>query len=51
MVDSALNRLLNLKYAKDWKARAQGKRLHSLAIFDMDDAGLVGPDGLVHEDA
>jgi hypothetical protein len=51
MVDAVLNRLLNLKVAKDRKGRAPNKPLLVLAILDLVEAGLVGPEGLVHKDA
>jgi predicted restriction endonuclease len=51
MVDAALNRLLNLKVAKDRKGRAPNKPLLVLAVLDLVEAGLVGMDGLVHKDA
>ena len=51
MVDSVLNRLLNLKVAKDRKGRAPNKPLLVLAILDLVEAGLVGPEWLVHMDA
>jgi len=51
MVDAVLNRLLNLKVAKDRKAMAPNKPLLVLAILDLVEAGLVGMDGLVHKDA
>jgi hypothetical protein len=51
MVDAALNRLLNLKVAKDRKGRAPNKPLLVMAILDLVEAGLVGADGLVHKDA
>ena len=51
MPDAVLNRLLNLKVAKDRKGRAPNKPLLVLAILDLVEAGLVGMDGLVHKDA
>ena len=51
MVDAALNRLLNLRVAKDQKGMAPNKPLLVLAILDLVEAGLVGPEGLVHKDA
>ena len=51
MVDAALNRLLDLKDAKDRKGKAPNKPLLVLAILDLVEAGLVGPEGLVHMDA
>jgi putative restriction endonuclease len=51
MLDPQLNRLLNLKVAKDRKGMAPNKPLLVLAILDLVDAGLVGADGLVHKDA
>jgi hypothetical protein len=51
MVDALLNRLLDLKVAKDRKGMAPNKPLLVLAILDLVEAGLVGADGLVHKDA
>jgi putative restriction endonuclease len=51
MVDAALNRLNRLKVAKDRKGMAPNKPLLVLAILDLFEAGLIGPDGLVHKDA
>ena len=51
MVHAVLNRLLDLKVAKDRKGRAPNKPLLVLAILDLVEAGLVGPEGLVHKDA
>ncbi len=51
MVDALLNRLLNLKVARDRKGMAPNKPLLVLAILDLVEAGLVGIDGLVHKDA
>ena len=51
MVDAEMNRLLNLKVAKDRKGVAPNKPLLVLAILDLVEAGLVGADGLVHKDA
>ena len=51
MSDSSLNRLLNLKVAKDLKGMAPNKPVLVLAILDLVEAGLVGADGLVHKDA
>jgi hypothetical protein len=51
MVDAVLNRLLNLKVAKDRKGMAPNKPLLLLAILDLVEAGLLGVDGLVHKDA
>ena len=45
MVDAVLNRLL------DRKGRAPNKPLLVLAILDLGEAGLVGPEGRVHKDA
>jgi hypothetical protein len=42
MVDTVLNRLLNLKVAKDRKGMAPNKPLLVLAILDLAEAGLVG---------
>ena len=50
MADAALNRLLNLKVARDRKGMAPNKPLLVLAILDLVEAGLVGPGGLVHKD-
>jgi hypothetical protein len=41
MADAALNRLLNLKVARDRKGRAPNKPLLVLAILDLVEAGLV----------
>jgi hypothetical protein len=49
--DAVLNRLLNLKVAKDRKGMAPNKPLLVLAILDLVESGLVGMDGLVHKDA
>ena len=51
MVDVVLNRLLDLKVARDRKGRAPNKPLLVLAILDLVEAGLVGTEGLVHKDA
>ena len=51
MVDAPLNRLLSLKVARDRKGMAPNKPLLVLAILDLVEAGLVGPEGLVHKDA
>ena len=51
MVDAVLNRLLDLKVAKDRKGKAPNKPLLVLAILDLVEAGLVGPEGLVHKDS
>ena len=51
MVDAVLNRLLDLKVAKDRKGKAPNKPLLVLAILDLVEAGLVGMDGVVHKDA
>ena len=51
MADPELNRLLNLKVASDRKGMAPNKPLLVLAILDLVEAGLVGPEGLVHKDA
>ena len=48
MVNAVLNRLLNLKVAKDRKGMAPNKPLLVLAIMDLDEAGLVSPDGAEH---
>jgi hypothetical protein len=42
MVDAVLNRLLNLKVARDRKGMAPNKPLLVLAILDLVEAGLVG---------
>jgi len=42
MVDAVLNRLLNLKVAKDRKGMAPNKPLLVLAILDLFEVGLVG---------
>lgn len=49
MADAALNRLLNLKVARDRKGMAPNKPLLLLAILDLVEAELVGPEGLVHK--
>jgi hypothetical protein len=46
-----MNRLLNLKVAKDRKGMVPNKPLLVLAILDLVEAGLVGAEGLVHKDA
>jgi predicted restriction endonuclease len=51
MPDVFLNRLLNLKVARDRKGMAPNKPLLVLAILDLVEAGLVGAEGLVHKDA
>jgi len=51
MIDIYLNPLLSLKVAKDRKGMAPNKPLLVLAILDLFEAGLIGPDGLVHKDA
>ena len=51
MTDVFLNRLLNLKVARDRKGMAPNKPLLVLAILDLVEAGLVGAEGLVHKDA
>jgi hypothetical protein len=51
MVDAALNRLLNLKVAKDRKGAAPNKPLLVLAILDLVEARFVRAGGLVHKDA
>ena len=50
MVDAVLNRLLDLKVAKDWRGKAPNNPLLVLAILDLVEAGLVGLEGLVHKD-
>jgi hypothetical protein len=42
MANVELNRLLNLKVAKDRKGSAPNKPLLMLAILDLVEAGLVG---------
>ena len=51
MPNAVLNRLLNLKVARDRKGMAPNKPLLVLAILDLIEAGLVGMNGLVHKDA
>lgn len=51
MADVELNRLLNLKVARDRKGMAPNKPLLVLAILDLVEAGLVGPEGLVDKAA
>ena len=51
MPNAVLNRLLNLKVARDRKGMAPNKPLLVLAILDLVEVGLVGMDGLVHKDA
>ena len=51
MADAELNRLLNLKVARDRKGMAPNKPLLVLAILDLVEVGLVGADGLIHKDA
>jgi putative restriction endonuclease len=51
MIEEALSRLLVQKVAKDWMGKAPNKPLLVLAILDLFEAGLIGPDGLVHKDA
>ena len=41
MADAALNRLLNLKVARDRKGRAPNKPLLVMATLDPEEAGLV----------
>lgn len=43
MVDYFVERLLNLKVAKDRKGMAPNKPLLVLAILDLVEAALVGP--------
>ena len=50
-MDASISRLLNLKVARDRKGSAPNKPLLVLAILDLVEAGLVGPEGLVHKDA
>jgi len=50
MADAKLNRLLSLKVAKDGTGMAPSKPLLVLAILDLVEAELVGPEGLVHKD-
>ena len=42
MADAKLNRLLNLKVARDRKGMAPNKSLLLLAILDLVEAGFVG---------
>lgn len=51
MIGSVVNRLLSLKIARDRKGIALDSLLLVLAIFDLVEAGLVGPVWLVHKDA
>ena len=51
MIDALMNRLLDLKVARDRKGMAPNKPLLVLAILDLFEGGLVGPAGLVHKDA
>jgi len=51
MADLHLSLLLSLKVAKDRKGMAPNKPLLVLAILDLFESGLIGPDGLVHKDA
>ncbi len=51
MSEDYLNRLLNLKVANDRRGLAPNKPLLVLAILDLFESGLIGPDGLVHKDA
>jgi len=51
MTDDPMNRVLNLRVAKDRKGLAPNKPLLVLAILDLVEAGLVGVDGLIHKDA
>jgi hypothetical protein len=51
MIGSVVNRLLSLKIARDRKGIALDRLLLVLAIFDLVEAGLVGPVWLVHKDA
>ena len=44
-------RRLNLKVAKDRKGEAPNKPLLLLAILALVEAGLMGPEWLVHKDA
>ena len=45
MADAALNRLLNLKVARDRKGMAPNKPLLMAAILGLVEAGLVEPGG------
>ena len=45
MADAKLNRLLNLKVAKDRKGMAPSKPLLVLAVLDLVEVGLVGRRG------
>jgi hypothetical protein len=51
MPDAPMNRLLNLKVARDRKGMVPNKPLLVLAILDLVEAGLVAAEGLVHKDA
>ena len=45
MADAALNRLLNLKVARDRKGMAPNKSLLLQAVLDLVEVGLVGRRG------
>ena len=45
MVDAVLNRLLDLKVAKDWRGKAPNNPLLVLAILDLVEAGFGGAGG------
>ena len=49
MADTALKRLLDLKVARDRKGIAPNKPLLVLAILDLVEAMVVGPEGLVQD--
>lgn len=51
MVDAFMNYFLNSKVAKHRKGQAPNKPLLLLAVLDLVEAGLVGPEGLAHKDA
>ena len=51
MADPDLNRLINLKVAKDRKGMPPNRPLLLLALLDLVEAGIVGKEGLVQKDA
>lgn len=51
MIGSAVSRLPSLKITRGRKGTAPDRLLLVLAIFDLVEARLVGPAGLVHKDA
>ena len=51
MADPDLNRLINLKIAKDRKGMPPNRPLLLLALLDLVEAGIVGKEGLVQKDA